>query len=49
MKITKIFVSVFLLTFLIGSVSILLLKNSFVSTETKSQGAEKLLSKPQTQ
>ncbi len=43
MKITKIFVSVFLLTFLIGSVSILLLKNSFVSTETKSQGAEKIV------
>lgn len=41
MKITKTFVSVFLLTFLIGFVSILLLKNSVVSTESESQNAEK--------
>jgi len=42
MKITRTLISVFLLTFLIGLVSIILLRNSFVSIEIKSQTAEKI-------
>jgi len=42
MKITKTFTGVFLLTFLIGSVSTFLFKDSFVFTRNESPAAEKV-------